>query len=118
MARRRVKLPPRQGLIARSLTDENFAHCLGLFPFMRAWAKHMKPGAVLSFNDVNMVTGPVECLEAFVREHAKGQGALAETCRDAVVMIERLEQIDAMAAEAATPLPLLAVGDTEDTANG
>jgi len=77
---------------SRRVTDENFAHCLDLFPAIRAWGRMVKPGRRISFNDINHVLLPMEMLEAFVQHHAGGEGPLAEECRRVLADIERFQK--------------------------
>lgn len=92
------RLPP-QSLIDRRVTDENFAHCIGLFPPLLLWAEGVREGHRINYNDVNMVHLPVEMLAAFIRQAADGDGPLAEASREA---IKKLAEIRALYAGAAT----------------
>ena len=75
-------------LLPRSVADANFIHVVRMFPLMRMWAQALMVGAVIEFNDRNMVQMPVEIAEALIRERAGAGDDLAAGCREVIAAID------------------------------
>lgn len=97
--------------IQRNVEDENFAGSLVMFAPLLMWAKTVRIGQRITFNDINMIQLPMEMLEAFVRHHARpenGNGSLHDACREAMKFVQQYEA--AMAGSGKLDLPPLIGG--------
>lgn len=103
--------------IRRNVEDENFTGSLALLAPLLMWAKTVRVGQRINFNDINMIQLPMEMLEAFVRYHARhenGNGSLHAGCREALKFVRQYEAIMASSGKLALPGPIGGPPSTED----
>lgn len=70
--------------IDRSITDDNFCHCVRLMGAMITWAHAVQVGDTIDYDGLNMIAHPAEVAMAFIKDRADEETPLGQACRDAL----------------------------------